>query len=61
MGWLSKLMFWRNDEPAVTNEIVEAVEGYTVDGCFTAPDQDEAPVEDRASEPIPDVAPRASD
>lgn len=33
MGWLRKLMFWRDDEPGV-----EHVEGYTVDGCFTLPD-----------------------
>ncbi len=37
MGWLSKLMFWR-DEPSVSDNVVEAVEGYTVDGCFVPPD-----------------------
>ena len=33
MGVLDKLMFWKTDEP-----VIEPVEGFTVDGCFTLPE-----------------------
>ncbi len=35
MGWLDKLRFWRRDEGI---DVVEAVDGFSVDGCFTLPD-----------------------
>ncbi len=45
MGWLDKIMFWRKRNHEA---VVEQVEGFTVDGCFTLPDArlpDIAPVE----------------
>lgn len=34
MGWLDKIMFWRKPNH---ESIIEHVEGYEVDGCFTLP------------------------
>jgi len=73
MGWLDKLMFWRrgtsaDDATTVADHAIEAVEGYTVDGCFTGPDGQlspattatQGPAEDLERAQHPDGAPPAS-
>ena len=73
MGWLEKLMFWRDgtadvDDRSVADHAIEQVEGYTVDGCFTGPSgeallpehQASTPTEDPSNAPLPDGAPPAS-
>lgn len=73
MGWLEKLMFWRrgssaDDATTVADHAIEAVEGYTVDGCFTGPDGQLSPAttatpgqaEDLEHAPRRDDAPPAS-
>ena len=35
MGLLDRLMFWRRNDEQTT--LIDPVDGYTVDGCFTLP------------------------
>lgn len=34
MGWLDTIMFWRKKQHEA---VIEHLEGYEVDGCFTLP------------------------
>ncbi len=43
MSWLSKLAFWRDDEPEITEPSqpgIEHMDGYEVNGCFV-PNEEE--------------------
>lgn len=37
MGWLDTIMFWRKKTPVIKTPVIEPVEGFDVDGCFTLP------------------------
>lgn len=54
MSWLSKLAFWRDDEPQ--QAVIEQVDGYEVDGCFVPSDAepDTTPLNSEAWE-IPEL------
>lgn len=54
MSWLSKLAFWRDDEPE--QAVIEQVDGYEVDGCFVPTDAepDTTPLDGGAFE-IPEI------